>query len=158
MLGHACLFRWFWDTGASPDAVLKVTGTQTNLRNDEPKCGTDSVCDVQNAAAAWHGVTDADVHASGPVDTGNINVVLDATMSQDNGSAWNTPLDCPGGVNTGGVIGLGGPGSGWARATTGATPPTTPPTTGPFRCARSRAASATPRRRFARRCSTRSGT
>src|SRR4029077_3542478 len=83
-----------------------------NLRNDEPKCGTDSVCDVQNAATAWHGVTDANVRASGPVDTGNINVVLDSTMSQDGGDAWNTPLDCPGGVNTGGVIGLGGPGSG----------------------------------------------
>jgi len=110
--GTPCLFRWYWETGASPDAVLKVTGTQTNLHNDEPKCGTDSVCDVQNAATAWHGVTDANVHTSGPVDTGNINVVLDATASQDNGSAWNTPLDCPGGVNQGGVIGLGGPGSG----------------------------------------------
>ena len=26
-----CLWRWFWDTGASPSAVLTVSGTQSNL-------------------------------------------------------------------------------------------------------------------------------
>ena len=118
--------------------MLKVTGTQTNLRNDEPKCGTDSVCDVQNAATAWHGVTDGGrPHERARGQRGNINVVLDATMSQDNGSAWNTPLDCPGGVNTGGVIGLGGPGLGQRPAQLQRRClPTTLPTTGPFRCAR----------------------
>ena len=105
--GTPCLFRWFWDTGASQNAVLKVSGTQSNLKNDEPKCGTDSVCDVQNAATAWHGVSAADVRTSGPTATGNINVTLDAAQSQDGGSAWNTPLGCEGGV-----IGLGGPGAG----------------------------------------------
>lgn len=105
--GTPCLFRWFWDTGASPDAVLKVSGTQTNLRNDELTCGVDSVCDVQNAATAWHGVSAADVRTSGPTDTGNITVTLDSTQSQDGGTAWNTALGCDGGV-----IGLGGPGSG----------------------------------------------
>jgi hypothetical protein len=102
-----CLWRWFWDTGTSPNAVLKVSGTQTNLTNDEPACGTDSICDVQNAATAWHGVSAADVRTSGPSDPGNIAVNLDASESQDGGVAWNTPLGCKGGV-----IGLGGPGSG----------------------------------------------
>ncbi len=106
--GRPCLFRWFWDTGDSPDAVLKVSGTQTNLANDEPKCGVDAVCDVQNAAAAWHGVSAADVRSSGPADTGNITVNLDSTRSQDDGNAWSTPIGCEGGV-----IGLGGPGDGF---------------------------------------------
>ncbi len=105
--GPPCLWRWFWDTGASPNAVLKVSGTQTNLNNDEPTCGTDSICDVQNAAAAWHAVSAADVRTSGPADTGNIAVTLDSTKSQDDGTSWSTPLGCEGGV-----IGLGGPGSG----------------------------------------------
>ena len=105
--GTPCLFRWFWDTGLSTNAVLKVSGTQTNLANDEPKCGTDSACDVQNAATAWHGVSAADVRINGPIATGNITVNLDAAQSQDGGTAWNTPLGCEGGV-----IGLGGPGSG----------------------------------------------
>jgi PKD repeat protein len=105
--GTPCLFRWFWDTGISPNAVLEVSGTQSNLKNDEPACGTDSVCDVQNAATAWHGVSAADVRISGPSGTGNIAITLDAAESQDDGSAWNTPLGCEGGV-----IGLGGPGSG----------------------------------------------
>jgi PKD repeat protein len=105
--GTPCLFRWFWDTGVSPNAVLEVSGTQSNLKNDEPKCGTDSVCDVQNAATAWHGVSATDVRTSGPADPGNITITLDATESQDEGSAWNTPLGCEGGV-----IGLGGPGPG----------------------------------------------
>lgn len=103
-----CLFRWFWDTGASQNAVLSVSGTQTNLVNDEPKCGTDSTCDVQNAATAWHGVANADVRLSGPTTPGNITVNLDATSSQDGGAAWNTPLGCP----AVGVIGLGGPNNG----------------------------------------------
>ena len=101
-----CLFRWFWDTGSSPNAVLKVSATQTNLTNDEPACGTDSNCDVQNAATAWHGVAATDVRTSGPSDPGNIAITLDASESQDGGVAWNTPLGCEGGV-----IGLGGPGA-----------------------------------------------
>ena len=100
-----CLVRWFWDTGASPNAVLSVTGTQSNLTNDEPNCGLDSVCDVQNAATQWHTVAQSDVRYSGPTSGGNIPVELDATSSFDNGTAWNTPLGCP----ISGVVGLGGP-------------------------------------------------
>jgi PKD repeat protein len=104
--GTPCLFRWFWDTGASPNAVLSVTGTQTNLVNDEPKCGIDFTCDVQNAASAWHAVATTDIRLSGPSTPGNISVKLDAATSQD-GTTWTTPLACEAGV-----IGLGGPGSG----------------------------------------------
>jgi len=99
-----CLLRWFWDTGRSPNAVLTTNGTQSNLSNDEPKCGTDSVCDVTNTATAWHGVANTDVRISGPTPGGTITVNLDALQSQDGGKAWNTALDC-----SGGVIGLGGP-------------------------------------------------
>jgi PKD repeat protein len=104
--GDPCLWRWFWDTGASPNAVLSITGTQTNLVNDEPKCGTDFTCDVQNAATAWHGVAATDIRLSGPSTPGDVTVTLDAATSQD-GTTWTTPLGCEAGV-----IGLGGPGSG----------------------------------------------
>jgi PKD repeat protein len=100
-----CLLRWFWDTSASPNAVLMSTGTQTNLINDEPKCGTNSTCDVQNAASAWHAVPATNIALSGPESSGNVSVTLDATTSFD-GTAWTTPLsDC----SKGGTIGLGGP-------------------------------------------------
>ncbi|MGE5413872.1 MAG: PKD domain-containing protein [Syntrophomonadaceae bacterium] len=106
--GTPCLFRWFWDSGDSPNAVLTVNGTQSNLvGTDEPTCGTDSMCDVQNAATGWHGVASTDIRVSGPTTPGNITVNLDATSSQDNGTTWNTALGC-----SGGTIGLGGPGSG----------------------------------------------
>ena len=106
-----CSFRWFWDTGASPSAVLHVTGTQSNLAGDEPTCGTDGVCDVQNAATQWHGVSATDIRLSGPGSTGNITVTLDAAQSQD-GTTWTTPVGCEGGV-----IGLGGPGNGFGPHT-----------------------------------------
>jgi PKD repeat protein len=98
-----CLLRWFWDTAASPGAVLTSTGTQSNLINDEPKCGTDSNCDVTNAASAWHAVPSTNIALSGPTTQGNISVTLDATKSFD-GTTWTTPIGC-----TAGVIGLGGP-------------------------------------------------
>jgi PKD repeat protein len=104
--GVPCLFRWFWDTAASPNAVLRVIGTQSNLATDEPKCGTDSTCDAQNAADAWHAVPATDIRLSGPATSGNVTVTFDSTTSSD-GTAWTTPLGCEGGI-----IGLGGPGSG----------------------------------------------
>jgi PKD repeat protein len=104
--GMPCLFRWFWDTGASPNAVLTVTGTQTNLKNDEPTCGTDSNCDVQNASTKWHAVAATDVRISGPATGGTVTVALDATQDFNGGSVWTTPLGCEAGV-----IGLGGPGN-----------------------------------------------
>jgi PKD repeat protein len=103
--GTPCLFRWFWDTGASPNGVLAVSGTQSNLTDDDSNCHTDSNCDVQNAATKWHGVAQSDVRYSGPSAGGNVRVALDATSSFDGGTTWSTPLDCGGGV-----IGLGGPG------------------------------------------------
>lgn len=109
--GTPCLWRWFWDSGASPNAVVSVTGTQSNLINDEPKCGTDSLCDAQNAASAWHAVAATDIRISGPSTPGNITVTLDSTTSQD-GTTWTTPLGC-----VAGVIGLGGPGSGFGPKT-----------------------------------------
>src|SRR5262249_14365032 len=104
--GTPCLFRWYWGTSnqPSPNAVLSATGTQSNLIDDEPVCGTDSLCDVGNAASGWHGVADSDVRLSGPSTPGNIQVQLDSTQSQDGGATWSTALGC-----TGGVIGLGGP-------------------------------------------------
>jgi hypothetical protein len=110
-----CLFRWYFGNQqpSSPNATLSVTGTQTNLVDDEPNCHTDANCDVQNAATAWHGVPSTDVEISGPTAPGNIDVKLDATSSQDNGTAWNTALGCP----PSGVIGLGGPNSGQGPTT-----------------------------------------
>ncbi len=101
-----CLFRWFWSTGASANGVVSVTGTQSNLTNDESTCGTDSACDVQNAIDQWHGVAGTDVRYSGISASGNVSVLLDALQSQD-GTTWTTALGCGGGV-----VGLGGPGSG----------------------------------------------
>jgi PKD repeat protein len=101
--GVPCLLRWYWDTTASPNAVLSSTGTQTNLVNDEPKCGTDSNCDVGNAASAWHAVPATNIALSGPTTPGNISITLDATTSFD-GTTWTTALGC-----SAGVIGLGGP-------------------------------------------------
>ena len=102
-----CLFRWFFGNQQphSNNAVITISGTQTNLFNDEPKCGTDANCDVQNAADAWHGVPSTDVELSTTGSPANVSVKLDATTSQDNGTAWNTALGCP----PAGVIGLGGP-------------------------------------------------
>jgi hypothetical protein len=106
--GEPCLFRWFWDIGASSEGVVTTTGTQSNLGNDDPNCGTDSICDVQNAVDQWSGVSQTDVRYSGVAPSGNVVVHLDAEQSvQDGGSTWSTPLDCGGGV-----IGLGGPGDG----------------------------------------------
>ena len=96
-------FRWFWDTGVSPTAVVVMHGTQSKL-SVQDSCGTDSTCFVQNAITGWHGVAQTDVRIEGPSATGNVNVNLDAAESQDGGMAWNTPFPCEGGV-----LGLGGP-------------------------------------------------
>ncbi len=105
--GDPCLFRWFWSSG-DPANTIKVVGTQTGLSSDDSAgCGTDSLCDVQNAIDGWHGVADADVHIDGPSPSGNVTVNLDATESFEPPPAtktWTTPADC-----SGGVIGLAGP-------------------------------------------------
>jgi hypothetical protein len=93
------LFRWFWDTGASPDGVVSVAGAQSNLSD-----GSDGAVHVQNAVAAWRGVADSDVRYRFSASSGNVVVQLDV---DDQGSAWSTPLSC----SQGGVVGYGGPGS-----------------------------------------------
>lgn len=95
--GQACLFRWFWDSGQSPGAVVRVNGAQTNLSD-----GTNGLSHVQNAIDQWHGVPSTDVRLSGISGDGNVTVNLDAATSHDGGSAWSTPLGCGGGT-----IGLG---------------------------------------------------
>ena len=95
-------FRWFWDTGQSPNAVVSVSGTQSLLSDS-----SDGLTHVQNGIDQWHsGVPATDVRISGISGGGNIQVTLDAASSFD-GSAWTTSLPC----TSGGVIGLGGPGS-----------------------------------------------
>jgi PKD repeat protein len=105
--GTPCLFRWFWETG-TPAAAVTISGTQTNLANDDAGgCGIDTTCDIQHAVDGWHDVAQTDVHVSGPGTSGNVAITLDAAQSFDNGATWNTPFGC-----SGGVIGLGGPGNG----------------------------------------------
>ncbi len=106
--GTPCLFRWFWTTGVSPTANVTVVGTQSNLTADDAAgCNRNSNCDVQNGIDGWHGISGTDVRIAGPAAGGNVTVRLDADQSHDGGSAWNTPIGCGGGV-----VGLGGPGSG----------------------------------------------
>ncbi len=93
------LYRWFWDTGASPDGIVSVVGRQTNLSD-----GSDGPTHIQNAAAAWSGVADSDVRYRFSASPGNVVVHLDV---DDQGSAWSTPLGC----DQGGVVGFGGPGA-----------------------------------------------
>ena len=103
-----CLFRWFWSTGVSPTANVSVTGTQTNLSGDDAAgCNRNSDCDVQNAIDRWHGITGTDIRIDGIGAGGNLTVLLDQDQDHNGGSAWSTPIECQGGV-----IGLGGPGSG----------------------------------------------
>ena len=102
-----CLFRWFWEAG-TPPATVSVTGSQTNLTNDDASgCGIDTTCDVQSGIDGWAGVSQSSVQLSGPAASGNVSITLDAAQSFDDGAAWNTPFGC-----SGGVIGLGGPGNG----------------------------------------------
>ncbi|HKF43927.1 MAG TPA: hypothetical protein VKG01_12555 [Thermoanaerobaculia bacterium] len=114
--GQPCLFRWYWDTGASPNGVISTSGTQTNLTG-----GADPIAGVQNAVDKWHAVAGSDVRYSGVSSSttvspsgavpseataaGNVTVFLDALSSYDNGATWTTAIGCGGGV-----LGLGGPG------------------------------------------------
>jgi hypothetical protein len=104
----ACLWRWFWTTGVSPTATVRVQGTQTNLGGDDSGgCNRNSNCDVQNGIDGWAGIAGTDLRVAGIAAAGNVTVLLDADQDHDGGSAWTTPIGCEGGV-----IGLGGPGFG----------------------------------------------
>jgi PKD repeat protein len=97
--GSNNLFRWFWDTGASPNAVVVPNGTQTNLTD-----GSNGLAHVQNTATQWGGVANSSVpigySASVPA-SGAITVNLDVSSAT---GAWSAPMDC-----SMGVIGYGGP-------------------------------------------------
>jgi PKD repeat protein len=97
--GSRALFRWFWDTGRSPNATVSVSGTQSNLSD-----GSNGSSRVQNAVSSWHNVAASDVRYSFVATGGNVIVNLDV---DNQGTAWTTSLPC----GTGGVVGFGGPGS-----------------------------------------------
>jgi hypothetical protein len=98
--GQPCLFRWFWDTGASPNGIVAIVGTQSNLSDS-----SNGTPQVQNAVTQWTSVPGSDVRYSGPATLGStVSVQLDAAQSFDNGASFNTPLAC----GAGGLLGLGG--------------------------------------------------
>ena len=97
--GSGALFRWYWDTGLSPAALVSASGTQTGLSD-----GSNGLSAVASGAAAWAGVSGATVRYSTSSGTAPVVVHLDVT-SQAPG--WSDALPC----GTGGVIGYGGPGS-----------------------------------------------
>jgi PKD repeat protein len=97
--GSGALFRWYWDTGLSPAALVSAAGTQTGLSD-----GSNGLSAVANGAAAWAGVSGATVRYSTSSGSAPVVVHLDVT-SQAPG--WSDTLPC----GTGGVIGYGGPGS-----------------------------------------------
>ena len=117
--GTPCLFRWFWDTGSSPSAVVFMTGTQSGLSD-----GSNGTPHVQNTVNKWSGVAGTKILYSGVASssvnyesisaTGNVNVKLDVSASAD-GTAWTTPMGCGGGV-----LGVAGPDA-------------SPPAPGPFK-------------------------
>jgi PKD repeat protein len=92
-----CLFRWFWDTGTSPEATVQVIGTQGRLSD-----GTDGVAHVGGAIAAWTSIPGATVRYTGPVASGNVTVNLGVTSEA--GGSWTTAYTC-----NGGTLGVGGP-------------------------------------------------
>ena len=94
-----CLFRWFWDTGKSPNGVVSISGTQSNLSDS-----SDGSPHVANAVTQWTGIAGTVVKYSGPTEGGNVTVNLDTTVDFNGGSAYNTTLAC----GSGGVLGLGG--------------------------------------------------
>ena len=92
-----CLIRWFWDTGASPNANIRITGAQTNLSD-----GSNGTPHFAAVVPAWTGIPAADVRLAGPGPIGNVEVRLDVESAS--GGTWSTPLGCEGGV-----LGTGGP-------------------------------------------------
>jgi len=97
--GTGAQFRWFWDTGLSPAAIVSASGTQTGLSD-----GSNGVAAVQNGAAAWSSVPNTLVRYGSSSGTGPVVVHLDVDSKSP---AWTSTLSCA----SGGVIGYGGPGS-----------------------------------------------
>ena len=97
--GSGALFRWYWDTGLSPAALVSASGSQTGLSD-----GSNGSSAVASGAAGWAGVSGATVRYSTSSGSGPVVVHLDVTSQPQ---AWTDPLPC----GSGGVIGYGGPGS-----------------------------------------------
>ncbi|MEO8190845.1 MAG: PKD domain-containing protein [Acidobacteriota bacterium] len=97
--GAGNLFRWYWDTGISPPAIVSANGTQSGLSD-----GSNGVSAVSNGAAAWSSVAGSTVRYSASSGSGPVVVNLDV-VSQS--GAWTEPLSC----SSGGIIGYGGPGA-----------------------------------------------
>jgi PKD repeat protein len=97
--GTSNLYRWFWDTGRSPAARVTAVGTQSGLSD-----GSNGLASLQNAVTRWANVAGANVLYSQSSGTAPVVVNFDV---DSRGSSWSAPLPC----GTGGVIGLGGPGS-----------------------------------------------
>ncbi len=100
--GTGTLFRWFWDTVASPDARVVPVGTQSNLTD-----GTYGLEHVANAATQWGGVayTAVEIGYDPAATSGVIQVLLDVGSYAGGGDGvWSSPLPCDGGV-----LGSGGP-------------------------------------------------
>jgi len=107
--GGACLFRWFWDTGASPVGTVSTTGTQTNLTD-----GSNGLPHVQNAISKWSSIGNTDVRFIGTSAAGSVVVHLDALNTP---WGWRDSSDTGAIGCGGGVIGLGGPQSAWGPYT-----------------------------------------
>ncbi len=97
--GGGSLFRWYWDTGLSPQAIVSASGAQTGLSD-----GSNGVSAVQNGAAQWSSVSGATVRYSFTSGSAPVVVNLDVTSQP---GAWTDPLSC----GSGGIIGYGGPGT-----------------------------------------------
>jgi hypothetical protein len=92
-----CLIRWFWDTGASPNATAWTTGSQTNLSD-----GSNGISHLAAAVSNWAGVPATDIRFSGPGASGTLEVRLDVESAST--GAWSTAAGCGGGI-----LGIGGP-------------------------------------------------
>ncbi|MFN2384740.1 MAG: PKD domain-containing protein [Thermoanaerobaculia bacterium] len=92
-----CLFRWFWDVGASPQGTVQTIGTQLRLSD-----GSDGVSHVTTAIDAWTSIPGVDIRYAPAAANGNVTINLGVV--NDPGGAWTTAYDC-----TGGTLGVGGP-------------------------------------------------
>ncbi|MCA1582398.1 MAG: PKD domain-containing protein [Acidobacteria bacterium] len=97
--GGGSLFRWYWDTGLSPQAIVSANGVQTGLSD-----GSNGASAVQNGATQWSAVPGSTVRYS--FTSGSAPVVVNLDVTSQSG-AWSDPLSC----GSGGIIGYGGPGT-----------------------------------------------
>ncbi|MEP6769327.1 MAG: PKD domain-containing protein [Acidobacteriota bacterium] len=97
--GGGSLFRWYWDTGLSPQAIVSANGVQTGLSD-----GSNGVSAVQSGATQWSSVPGSTVRYS--FSSGSAPVVVNLDVTSQPG-AWTDPLSC----GSGGIIGYGGPGT-----------------------------------------------